>query len=263
MVAWLEQAPAADPGRVHTEGRMVRAALEEARDQVAALFSVRPRQVVLTSGGTEAINAAVWGATRADPGPVACSDVEHSAVRDASRRSAPVVTIAVDGSGRIEPAAVEDALERCRPSPRPPPALVHCQWANHEVGTVQPVADVVEHCRANGLPSTSTPSPPPATSPVDIGALGADLVSVSAHKLGGPTGASAPSSSAGASGSSRSWSGRAGAGPAGRTRERGRGHRLRGRGREAHRRPGALDGEAAAARARTERLAPWRRRSRG
>ena len=79
------------PGRVHTEGRMVRAALEDARDQVAALFGVRPRQVVLTSGGTEAVNAAVWGVAPggAGPAPVACAAVEHSAVRDASARRGP------------------------------------------------------------------------------------------------------------------------------------------------------------------------------
>ena len=115
---------------------MVRAALEEARDQVAALFGVRPRQVVLTSGGTEAVNAAVGARCRAPtPGPVACAAVEHSAVRDASARDGP-------GGDRRR--------GRPRPDRRPapwrarssgaaaehgrPPALVHCQWANHEVG---------------------------------------------------------------------------------------------------------------------------------
>ena len=150
MAAWEETGITADPGRVHTEGRMVRAALEEARDQVAALFNVRPRKVVFTSGGTEAINAAVWGATRLDAGPVACSAVEHSAVREASARAGPVVPIPVDGLGRIEVGAVEAAIEQCRSQFGRLPALVHCQWANHEVGTVQPVAEVVELCRGLG-----------------------------------------------------------------------------------------------------------------
>ena len=75
----------------------MRAALETARDQVAALVGVASRQVVFTSGGTEAINAAVWAATRAAPGaPVLCAAVEHSAVRDASARAAPLEPLGVD-----------------------------------------------------------------------------------------------------------------------------------------------------------------------
>jgi len=115
MAAWEDLGVTADPGRVHTEGRMVRAALEEARDQVAELFGVRPRQVVLTSGGTEAVNAAVWGmvagsASGGDLAPVACAAVEHSAVRDASSRHGVVVTIPVDGRARIQPEAVADTV---------------------------------------------------------------------------------------------------------------------------------------------------------
>ena len=187
MVAWLDQAPA-DPGRIHTEGRIARAALEEARDQVAALFGVRPRQVVLTSGATEAINTAVWGATRADSGPVLCAAVEHSAVRDASARAAPVVPIAVDGVGRIHPAAVEEALQRCGAEHGRRPSLVHCQWANHEVGTVQPVREVLDRCRSTGVLVHVDAVVGAGHGPLDLGELDADLVSVSAHKLGGPAG---------------------------------------------------------------------------
>ena len=84
-LTWWSSLPSGDPGRLHEEGRTVRDALERAREQVAGLLGVVPRQVVFTSGGTEAINAAVWGATRAAPGaPVLSAAVEHSAVRDAS-----------------------------------------------------------------------------------------------------------------------------------------------------------------------------------
>ncbi len=188
MAEWLASGVTADPGRVHTEGRVVRAKLEEAREQVAAFLQVRPRQVVFTSGGTEAANTAVWGAIRADPGPVACSAVEHSAVRDASRRSGPVVPVAVDGRGRIEPGAVEESIERCRLLYGRAPALVHCQWANHEVGTVQPVAEIVELCAGLGIRTHVDAVAAVGQVPVDIGELGADLVSISSHKLGGPTG---------------------------------------------------------------------------
>src|ERR1700733_1127702 len=99
MVEWLEGrgVPASDPGRVHTEGRAARQALEDARDRVAEMLGTRPRQVVFTSGGTEWVNAAPWAATTAHNGsPVVLSGIEHSSVRQASERSAPVITVVVD-----------------------------------------------------------------------------------------------------------------------------------------------------------------------
>jgi cysteine desulfurase len=188
MAEWDELGVTADPGRVHTEGRMVRATLEGAREQVAELFGVRPRQVVLTSGGTESINAAVWGVLRSRPGPVVLAGVEHSAVRDASARTAPVEPIAVDGWGRIDPGAVDESLRRCPAVHGQDAALVHCQWANHEVGTVQPVSEVVELCRRRGVPVHVDAAAAAGRVVCDLGALDADLVSVSAHKLGGPAG---------------------------------------------------------------------------
>jgi cysteine desulfurase len=188
MVDWLGLAATGDPGRLHAEGRVVRAALEESREQVAGLLGVRPRQVVFTSGGTESISAAVWGVLQGDAGPVACSAVEHSAVRDSSARAAPVVPVPVDRWARIEAAAVEEAIGRCRSDHGRLPALVHCQWANHEVGTVQPVEEVVALCARLGVPVHIDAVAAAGHVALDLGALGADLVSVSAHKLGGPPG---------------------------------------------------------------------------
>jgi cysteine desulfurase len=186
VAALVSLLDAADPGRVHTEGRMARVALEDARDQVAALLGTRPRQVIFTSGGTEAINAAVHGALNSGRGEQAVlAAVEHSAVRDATARSAGWVTVVgVDGDGRI---GVDELLAGIGPDT----ALVHCQWANHEVGTLQPVEAVVAACRERGVLVHVDAAAAAGHVAIAFDDLGADLLSVSAHKLGGPKGTGA------------------------------------------------------------------------
>lgn len=173
-----------DPARLHAEGRTTRVAVEQAREHVAALAGARPREVVFTSGGTEAVNAAVYGAVaRAfEHAHVVTTAVEHSSVLDACRRSGTDVTVvAVDSTGRYDAADVLRAI-------RDDTVLVSVQLANHEVGTLQPAADVcagtdvlvhVDACAAVGHV------------PLDFRALGADLCSITAHKLGGPAGTGA------------------------------------------------------------------------
>ena len=128
----------ADPGRVHSEGHVTRVAVETAREQVAALFGARPREVVFTATGTESVNAAIWGAVERsrerDSSPqahVVTSAVEHSSVLDACRRSgADVNIVGVDRTGRFLADAVAEQL-------RDDTALITMQAANHEVGTLQ------------------------------------------------------------------------------------------------------------------------------
>lgn len=182
-----------DPGRLHAEGRATRVAIEDAREHVAAFVGARTREVVFGASGTEAINTAVWGALSRgrDDGHmhVVTTAVEHSAVLEAARRTtrgltSDVTEVGVDTNGRFDPAEVAASI-------RPDTALVSVQLANHEVGTLQPAAEVCAVARERGVLVHVDACAAVGRVPVSFASLGADLCSITAHKLGGPKGAGA------------------------------------------------------------------------
>lgn len=190
MLPYLEGNPG-DPGRLHQEGLTTRVAVETAREQVAALFGARPREVVFTATGTEAVNTAIWGAVErarehhAAP-HIVTTAVEHSSVLDACARArAERTVVGVDHEGRFTAADVLAAFQ-------PETALVSIQLANHEVGTVQnSVPEIIAAARAAGIITHVDACAAAGHLPVDFRALDADLCSVSGHAWGGPHGAAA------------------------------------------------------------------------
>ena len=192
MLPYLSDHPG-DPGRLHHEGRVTRVAVESAREQVAAAFGARPREVVFTATGTEAVNAAIWGAVaraRADAPDrrphVVTSAVEHSAVLESCRR-APVdlTVVGVDDRGRLDADEVAAAItERT--------ALVSVHLANHEVGTVQTaVPAITAAARSAGAVVHLDACAAAGHLPIDFAGLDADLCSLTGHPWGAPKGAAA------------------------------------------------------------------------
>jgi cysteine desulfurase len=187
-----------NPSSLHASGRAARRSLEEARERLAAALGARPGEVVITSGGTEADNLAVkglyWARRRADPRRtrVLVSAVEHHAVLDPARwlaeqQGASVDLLPVDRWGRVDLSALETALAREPESV----ALVSCMWANNEVGTVQPMPEVVELAHRFAVPVHSDAVQALGQLPVDFAASGLDAMTVSGHKVGGPVGVGA------------------------------------------------------------------------
>jgi cysteine desulfurase len=171
-----------NPSGSHAVARAARQAVDDARDAVAAGLGCRPGEVVFTGSGTESDNLAVLGARSAAGGAVVCSAVEHHAVLLACL-AVGGTTVGVDRSGVIDLDALSDALH-------PAVAVVSVMLVNNEVGTVQPLDEVVALVREKAPGAVVHTDAVAAVPWLDVAsaARSADLVSVSAHKFGGPKG---------------------------------------------------------------------------
>jgi cysteine desulfurase len=170
-----------NPSSIHGEGRAARRALEDAREAIAARFGAAPRDVIFTSGGTEANAIAIHGL--AAGGAVLRGATEHAAVIAAAGDGAAIVAVGPDGRIRLDRLA--EMLTGARAT------LVCLMLANNETGTIQPIAEAAAVCRAAGALLHVDAVQAAGRLPVDLAALGADSLAISAHKLGGPVGAGA------------------------------------------------------------------------
>ncbi|MCO5991964.1 cysteine desulfurase family protein [Actinoallomurus rhizosphaericola] len=190
-----ELARIGNPSSLHASGRRARRVVEESREVIAESLGARPSEVVFTSGGTEADNLALkgifWTRRSADPARtrVLVSAIEHHAVLDsaqwlADHEGASVEYLPVDADGRVRPDALRAAVDRDPATV----AVVSVMWANNEVGTVQPIAELAAIAHEHGIPFHSDAVQAVAQLPVTFAT---DAMTVTGHKIGGPVGAGA------------------------------------------------------------------------
>jgi cysteine desulfurase len=181
---------------LHGSGRSARRTVEEARERIAEALGAKPGEVIFTGSGTEADNLAVkgvhWHRRTAERNRVVTTAIEHHAVADAvawlgDHERADVTELPVDKLGRVDTAVLAELLDERGAEI----TVLTCMWANNEVGTLQPIAEIAALAARHGIPVHTDAIQAVGHVPVDFAASGAAALTLSGHKLGGPTGTGA------------------------------------------------------------------------